>query len=326
MTNRAPDVTGFTSIAAGPHGGIDAAGATNVGNLRPDNEDAFLIATLQRSMLVHDASPKEAPGFSSSGLAGTLLMVADGMGGEGGGEVASRVAVNTVASYLLNVLPWMAASVAPAGGGPAPVSVDEQLASAFVLGDASVKMQAAHSSTPRMGTTLTMALVLWPELYLAHVGDTRCYLLRAGQLSRLTIDHTMAQKVAEEASEPVDPGSDMHHVLWNSLGGARALPEPQIVRLVLGVGDRLLLCSDGLTKHVSDVEILSVLSQGESNAASCARLVGLANAGGGSDNVTVLVADARATPEAARVSNGGEARRAALAQTLDSSPAARPGC
>src|SRR6185503_882256 len=103
--------------------------------------------------------------------------------------------------------------------------------------------------------------------------------------------------------EPVEPGSELHHVLWNSLGGSSALPEPQILKLDLKLGDRLLLCSDGLTKHLPDTEILAELSLGESSLACCAKLVDRANAAGGSDNVTVLVADARPSSPAAHASN-----------------------
>ena len=100
----------------------------------------------------------------------------------------------------------------------------------------------------------------------------------------------MAQKLIDEAVEPVEPDSQLHHVLWNSLGGSASLPEPQIVKLELEPDDRILLCSDGLTKHVSDAEILGVLATSEPNAAKCEKLVQLTIAGGGSDNVTVVIA------------------------------------
>jgi protein phosphatase len=304
VLDRVPTSNQFASIAMGVHGGIDAAGMSNVGRSRPDNEDAFLIATLQRSLTVYDASPQSAHATFRGAPTGVLLMVADGLGGEGGGDVASRVAVNTVASYLLNVMPW---ADSPVPSNDESSDVRPQLSSAVALGDSSVKLAAMHSTTPRMGTTLTMGLVLWPVLHVAHVGDTRLYLLRAGNLSRLTVDHTMAQKVLDEALTPVDPSSELHHMLWNSLGGDSALPEPQILKLDLELGDRLLFCSDGLTKHVSDVEISSVLSSAGPSMASCAKLVELANAGGGSDNVTVLVADARAPGPVAPASNGSAA-------------------
>jgi PPM family protein phosphatase len=294
-----PDLTSSAAVArAQPHATVDAAGATDVGLDRPLNEDAYLVATLQRSMVVHDASPEAARGWLSGTAAGTLLMVADGMGGQGGGEVASRVAVNAVASYLLNVMAW---PTAPAGvpaavESPSSLAVSEQLSCALVVGDSTVKTTAIHTATPRMGTTLTMALVLWPDLYVAHVGDSRCYLLRSGSLRRLTTDHTVAQRVLESATEPVQLASQLHHTLWNSLGGSAELPKPDITKLVLELGDVLLLCSDGLTKHVTDDEILALLSEDQPNATRCAKFVERANAGGGTDNVTVVVATARATP------------------------------
>jgi protein phosphatase len=271
---------------------IDAAGATDVGQKRPSNEDAYLIATLQRSMVVHDACPAAARGWFAGDSAGTLLVVADGMGGQGGGEVASRVAINTVASYLLNVMSWTSGAATHLQGSERAslAGVRDQLSSALVIGDSSVKSAAAGTPTPAMGTTLTMALVLWPVLYVAHVGDTRCYLLRAGKLTCLTTDHTLARKMAETAAVPVDPESQLNHVLWNSLGGSAEIPQPELVKIELELGDRLLLCSDGLTKHVSDEQIAECLAAERTNAERCAKLVDQANAGGGSDNVTVVVA------------------------------------
>jgi protein phosphatase len=246
-------------------------------------------------MVVHDASPEAARGWVAGEAAGTLLVLADGMGGQGSGDVASRVAVNTIAGYLLNVMPWATARVGESTGResvPSLVGVREQLSSALVAGDSTVKAAGVESGSPRMGTTLTMALVHWPILYVAHVGDTRCYLWRRQQLSRLTTDHTVAQQIAEFSPEPVDPASTFHNMLWNSLGGSEQLPKPQVVKAQLDAGDLLLLCSDGLTKHVTDAEIAGVLASPEPNAARCARLVDRANAAGGTDNVTVVIATA----------------------------------
>jgi serine/threonine protein phosphatase PrpC len=295
MTTHEQVSNGSTTPALGS---IEASGLTNVGRQRPVNEDAYLIATLQRSMVVHDASPAEARGWFAGSSAGTLLVVADGMGGQGGGDVASRVAIDTVASYLLNVMSWTSGMAPALARDRASLpGMREQLASALVVGDSTVKTAAAGSPTPAMGTTLTMALVLWPVLYVAHVGDTRCYLLRSGKLTRLTTDHTLAQKIATVAV-PIDPESQLNHVLWNSLGGSAEIPQPEMAKIELALGDRLLLCSDGLTKHVSDEQIAACLTAEEPNAARCARLVEHANAGGGSDNVTVVVASVMKMPSA----------------------------
>jgi PPM family protein phosphatase len=291
---------------------IDAAGLTNVGHVRTVNEDAYLIATLQRSMVVHDASPTGAHGWFGGETAGTLLIIADGMGGQGGGDVASRVAVSTVANYLLNVMAWTTAfPTASTGRDSATPGVRDQLASALAIGDSTVKNAGFQAGAPRMGTTLTVALVRWPALYVAHVGDTRCYVLRAGTLSRLTTDHTMAQKFAEDAGEPVEPTSNLHHVLWNCLGGSENLPKPDMLKLGLELGDTLLLCSDGLTKHVTDEAIAAALSANEPNAVRCAKLVERANAAGGTDNVTVVIASPRpaSNPPASFGGNGASPTR-----------------
>ncbi len=275
---------------------VEAAGLTDVGHERDANEDAFLIATLQRTMEVHDASPG-AHGWFKGAPAGTLLVVADGMGGQGGGAVASRTAVNAVADYLLNVMPWARASTeAPARPSQGPsarhsqTGLRAQLSSALVAGDAQVKTTGAQTDTPHMGTTLTVALVLWPALYVAHVGDTRCYLLQSGKLWRLTTDHNLAQRLADESPHSVDPPEYLQSILWNSLGATNELPVPEVAKKQLEPGATLLLCSDGLNKHVTDAQITAVLERRESCAARCARLVELANAGGGTDNVTVVVA------------------------------------
>lgn len=274
---------------------LDTAGATHVGRRRARNEDAFFIATLQRSMVVHDASPPAARGWLAGQPAGTLLVVADGMGGMGGGDLASRVAVETVTEYLLNVMPWATRRADSSFARSPSVSlpdVREQLSSALVVGDASVKRTGATTGTPQMGTTLTAAWIAWPLLYVAHVGDTRCYLARQGRLMRLTTDHTLAQKFAEEGSPTQQVPDAWHNVLWNSLGGSDELPQPQIAKHTLEVGDTLLLCSDGLTKHVSDEEIAALLATEPSNARRSELLIERANEAGGSDNITAVLATA----------------------------------
>jgi PPM family protein phosphatase len=288
------DAPGTSSWPAAPQqrtARIDAAGLTDTGRARPVNEDSFLIATLQRSLVVHDASPA-ARGWFTGEPAGTLLVVADGMGGQGGGDVASKVGVDTVVTYLLNCMPWKTLPAGQAAPRSSLPGVRDALSSALVAGDETVKTAGVQTGAPHMGTTLTMAFVLWPNLYIAHVGDTRCYLLRSGQLQRLTTDHTVAQQIAEISAKPVEASSHLHHVLWNCLGGSDEQPRPEVARRELKLGDVLLLCSDGLTKHLDDQRINQVLGAGGACAARAAKLVELANQAGGSDNITALVAQA----------------------------------
>lgn len=268
-----------------------------MGRLRSTNEDAFLIATLQRCINVHQASPG-ARGWFPGDPAGTLLIVADGMGGHGGGDVASSTAVNAVANHLLNLMPWVKVS-ASSSPPTARTSLRGELSTAVMAGDETVRAEGAHAGTPRMGTTLTMAFVLWPCVYIAHVGDTRCYLLTSGQLRRLTTDHNLAQKFVEESPRPVAPPEQLQHILWNALGAGIDRPVPEVSKVEIGGGGVLLLCSDGLNKHVSDETIQSVLQSREPCAARAAKLVELANAAGGTDNITAVVAEVQGTPDSA---------------------------
>jgi protein phosphatase len=167
--------------------------------------------------------------------------------------------------------------------------VREELSSALVAGDETVKAAGANAGSPRMGTTLTMALVLWPLLYVAHVGDTRCYLLHGHKLQRLTTDHNLAEKLAG-ADGQLETAEHLQNILWNSLGGSNEIPQPELAKVELEAGDTLLLCSDGLNKHLTDERIQSVLEEPESSAVRAAKLVQMANAEGGTDNVTAIVA------------------------------------
>ena len=266
---------------------LDAAGVTDIGRLRHKNEDAFLIGTLQRTLIVHESTASDQGWFAGE-PAGTLLVVADGMGGQGGGEIASRTAINAVSNYLVNALPWARPN---AGAGQECESITDlrgELSTALVEGDATVKTTGAKTSTPRMGTTLTAALVIWPVAYVAHVGDTRCYLLRAGQLRRLTRDHNMAEKL--ELAEGSYRAEQLQSILWNTLGAGDELPQPELSKFDLTPGDTLLLCSDGLNKHVSDDQLRAVLESPGTSRQHCQQLVQLALDDGGTDNVTAVVA------------------------------------
>jgi serine/threonine protein phosphatase PrpC len=278
---------------------VEAAALTDIGHTRDSNEDAYLIATLQRSMHVLDASPVARGWFQGEAM-GTLLVVADGMGGQGGGSLASSTAVHAVADYLLNCMPWAKISPADLRSRVSQTGLRAQLSSALVMTDKSVKTTAAQSSTPRMGTTLTVALVLWPAMYVAHVGDTRCYLMQSGRLRRVTTDHNLAQRYADESPNAVDPPAHFQNILWNALGGTSGLPKPEVHKLLLEPDATILLCSDGLNKHVSDAGIDRILRGPGSCAARCAMLVEEANAAGGTDNVTVVLAQVVPSDPASR--------------------------
>jgi protein phosphatase len=143
-----------------------------------------------------------------------------------------------------------------------------------------------------MGTTLTLAFVLENELFVAHVGDSRCYLLRGGLLYRLTRDHTLvAEMVRQGLLDPEEAARhNFRHVITNVVGGADPGVQVEMHELPLEAGDRLLLCSDGLTEMVPEEEILALLGGASDPAAACDRLIERANDHGGRDNVTAVAA------------------------------------
>lgn len=273
-------------------GKIDCFGATHVGQKRATNEDQFLIADLNKSMHVHHTSlafDHHTRLFGNS--QGKLLLVADGMGGHEAGERASTLAVDSIATYALNTLRWY-------------FRLDEQSDDDFQddLKAAMEHCQATLSNEmavlPQrhgMGTTLTMAFVIWPRLYVVHVGDSRCYLSRDGKLKQLTRDHTIAQLYRENIEgptegEPDDKDAAMGHVLWNVIGGPDDELKPEVYRATLQIGDTLLLCTDGLTRHVSNDTIAERLRTETPAKQLCEQFIDLANDDGGRDNITVSIA------------------------------------
>lgn len=267
---------------------LDTYGLTDRGKKRSKNEDQFLVATMKRAMEVEQTSLPTPDGPVLLGKPdATLLVVADGMGGGAAGEVASSLAVQAIAQRLCSFTPFVVKRrTSPLG---TVRNLRKDLLAALAEGESSIMEAAAETGGARsMGTTLTLVYLLWPRLYVAHVGDSRCYLLRAGEVQQLTEDHTVAQQLVERGVE-VDDASYLHHTLWNALGG-ESKSQPELCRVDLLQGDVVLLCSDGLTKHVSNAEIAAVLEAERDAEASCRRLVGMANDRGGKDNITVVVA------------------------------------
>ncbi len=278
---------------------MDCAGLTDIGRVRQTNEDQFLIADLNKSMLVRQTSLSHEDHTRLFGNSqGALLLVADGMGGHAAGKQASTLAVQTLERYLLNTMPWFFRLQSDEEN-----DLQDELKAAMEACQQSIESAAAaHPEQRGMGTTLTMAYLLWPRLYVVHVGDSRCYLLHPPRLVRITKDQTMAQQLVERSvlSPEEAPQSRWSHVLWSVLGGSSHKFSTEVYRATLTVGDTLLLCTDGLTGHLSDEDLLRLLDKGGSAEAMCQRLVEAANKAGGSDNVTVVVArflDAR-SPEA----------------------------
>lgn len=268
---------------------MDCHGLTDIGRKRETNEDQFLVADLSKSMRVYQTSlgfDHQARLFGVS--QGKLLLVADGMGGHAAGERASTVAVDSVTGFILNSMCWL-------------FRLDESSEDEFlddlksVLQRCQADIRVEAESMPAragMGTTVTMAYIVWPRLYVVHAGDSRCYLLRDSKLEQVTKDHTVAQYLVEQGGlKPEEAeGSRWSNTLWNVVGGDSNELKPEVYKGELVLGDTLLLCTDGLTKHVPDEEIIRLLDSEPASEEVCRRLVNTANDAGGSDNITVVVA------------------------------------
>jgi protein phosphatase len=267
---------------------IDCFGLTDTGQVRESNEDQFLIADLDKSMLIVRTSlPPDDHTRLFGGPQGHLFLVADGIGGTAGGRRASRLAVETITRFVLNTLPWFFRL-----RRDEEHDLGEELRHALEECQRNVKeAQAADPDRGKMGTTLTMAYVFWPRLYVVHAGDTRAYLLRGEKLHQITTDHTFARKLVEAGHLTPEQAeqSRWSHVLYNCIGGGRDDLTPDVYKATLHPGDVLLLCTDGVTRHVTDDRIAAILQGGTAEAAT-KRLVAEANAGGGTDNITAVVA------------------------------------
>jgi protein phosphatase len=268
---------------------MDCAALTDVGRVRQTNEDQFLIADLNKSMLVRQTSLSDEDHTRLfGGSQGALLLVADGMGGHAAGKQASALAVQTLEHYILNTMPWFF-QLQP----DQESDLQDELKSAMEACQKKIETVAAARPEQRgMGTTLTMGYLLWPRLYVVHVGDSRCYLFRSPRLERVTKDQTMAQQLVEHGALAPEEAqqSRWSHVLWSCLGGHSRQLSVEVYKVTLAVGDTLLLCTDGLTARLSDEDLLRLLQQRGNAEQTCRRLVAAANDAGGSDNVTVVVA------------------------------------
>jgi protein phosphatase len=286
-----------TPDPGGKRGGImrgkmDCHGTTDIGKVREVNADQFLIADLNKSMRVHKTSLTLDDQTQLSGHSqGMLLLVADGMGGHGSGKQASSIAVNSLMTYVLNSMHWFFRLQQDSDH-----DFQDDLKAA--LEHCQSRVRAESDNVPDredMGTTLTMAYIIWPRLYVVHVGDSRCYLFRKSRLKRISRDHTVAQHLVEEGLLEDAESSEWSRVLWNVIGGESDELRPEVYKAELALGDSLLLCTDGLTRHVSDAAIAQLLAAPSSSEETCQRLVDAANEAGGTDNITVIVAHFRDT-------------------------------
>ncbi len=267
---------------------VETAGLTHTGLVRSSNEDHFLISrvgryfeTVQTSLPPGDL-PRRADDASWS------LIVADGMGGHAAGEVASRLVIREIMRLAFELPDWIV-RIDDTTRKPAAERAQRRIErlNAMVIDGGQ-----RDPDLRGMGCTLTAARNLGRVLQVAHVGDSRAYLLRGGRLLRLTRDHTYVQMLVDSGvmSEAEAATSPSRHVLINAVGGSDEEVHVDVDRVRLATGDRVLLCSDGLTDAVDDDSIQSVLAGAATAGAACEALVARALEGGGQDNITVVVA------------------------------------
>ena len=264
---------------------VDASGLTDVGRKRKANEDHFVIVSLQKTAQVRQTSLEDPRVFDRlRGPEALLFVVADGVGGRPGGALASQTAVTALVEYI-----------SQAAGCFHNLDVDreheflEQLEAG--VQDAHQRIVAEHGGRHEgPATTLTMATLVWPRAYILHAGDSRAFYLRKGLLRQLTRDQTTGEYMVDAGAwtEEQAQKAPMAATLVSALGADELNPAVGLVDLQLG--DVLLLCTDGLTRHVSDEQIAEILGRATDAAAACRELVDAALAGGGSDNITVVVA------------------------------------
>lgn len=277
---------------------VQAFGITDTGKVRKSNEDQFLIAELSKRMRVWQTSLPE-PQLQIGEDRAHLFLVADGMGGHRAGERASAIAVAAIEQFTLNTFRWFFAA-----DSPGAQKVLAQFQSALSQADAQILEEASENPELQgMGTTLTMAFQLGAQLCLVHVGDSRAYLYRAGALHQLTQDHTIvAELVRTGVIQPDEvAGHPLRHVITNVVGGPKVGVKVEARAFELQAGDRLLLCSDGLTEMVKNDAIAATLKAESEPEAAAKALMVLANDGGGRDNISIVIArfdpaDRDATP------------------------------
>jgi protein phosphatase len=273
---------------------VDLGALSHQGLVRSNNEDCYLVARLRRALepLLTNLPADQRPARAEE--VGYGMVVADGMGGPAAGEVASRLAISILVDIQVHTPDWIMRTGGPGGDQPL-----ERIAARYNQVDAALKEEGrADPRLAGMGTTMTLGYSLGADLFLGHVGDSRAYLRRGGDLHQLTRDHTMAQALADAGLVPPEEVGRhrLRHVLTRALGGSGPDVLADVNRTRLRDGDDLLLCTDGLTEMVEDAAIGAVLGRAATAQAACQELVELALRGGGKDNVTVVVARYRFPP------------------------------
>ena len=269
---------------------LDLFGITHKGNVRAENQDQFLIATVHPQLVIHGTSLENVGDLPLRGTRmATVMLLADGVGGAAAGNEAARLAAESVTRYVTTTLRSYHAA-----GAAGDDEFLNSLKSAAHEAHMAVRAEAAlRTDHMQMATTLTVGFAVWPWLYVVQVGDSRCYYYSGGRLRQVTRDQTVAQALVDQGILPKDRAdrSPFKHVLSSAIGAEEALPE--VTRVDISErGALILICSDGLTKHVTDEEIAAHTKAMKSSEQIARDLLDLALSRGGSDNITIIAARA----------------------------------
>ena len=267
---------------------VDLAAISDRGLVRERNEDHFLAVRFGRSMetLLTNLPPDHIPARAEE--VGYGLVVADGMGGARGGAVASQLAVTTLVSPVLHTPDWIL------GNSPEDTRRRvERMADYWRRVQTAVRERGrSDPALGKMGTTMSAAASLGTRLIIGHIGDSRVYLFRHGQLYQLTRDHTLVQSLVDLGM--LTPGQaathPSRHTLMRSFSAASETLEGDFLQSTLADGDQLLLCTDGLTDMMDTAAMGSVLGGADSAGEACQLLLSAALNNGGKDNVTIVLA------------------------------------
>lgn len=275
--------TPFSSLVA-----VDVFAMSDKGHVRTQNEDHFLVIRGGRAIEtvmsnLGDSQPGDIFEELSFGM-----VVADGVGGEAAGEIASKQAIYTLLNLALHTPDWNF-RWGPKERNTVMWRMKDRFrrVNAALLRDA-----AAHASLTGMCTTMTAACSHGDDLIVGHIGDSRAYLLHRGNLVRLTRDHTLGARLVEDGTHKPNDRlvRELRNVLMQALGSKETECLPDVHDYLLENEDQVLLCTDGLTDMVDDTLIEQVLNEASSSRAACQSLVDLALSNGGRDNITVIVA------------------------------------
>ena len=269
---------------------IDVFGLSHTGKVRPENQDRFLLATIHKRVQLIDSNlddPDHLP--SGEQRLAFVAMIADGVGRGVGGADASATTIETVMQYVNDTI-----HVYYSAREDEAEFTELCQAAAMRAHEAVVRRRQAQGITGTMATTLTMYIGIWPTYYLLQLGDSRYYVWRGGKLTQVTRDQTMAQDLVDDGvlTRAAAAKTPMASVLSSAIGAENT--EPVVTRLRADWHNVHLMCSDGLTRHISDERISQVLGSMTSSKQAAEQLLQEALDAGGTDNITIIIG--RAVP------------------------------